>query len=517
MPSERPPAGDGDDAPQTKRRKGVRFRRLIDLPFTAPLAAIVILCGVVAVVAVAAIGVSQLSQQSDREASLRSRLLALSLVERLVTVPSAARLEMLERAAIRSDAEFLLVNDAGGVVVDAGVQAPSPIGVVQLLEVGQGETQTARGRARFYAARMPTPLDHLSLLAMVPAPNQPVLAEPLIELVFAFTLALLGIAALVAYALARDAQSDIAYVTERIDGMATLSQPSGTTIPARSLDQVGIMTETFNELVQRYAQAETDYKTDLEMAVAIERDKSAFLAALSHEFKTPLNVILGFTDVLLEEVEGPITADSRENLEVVKKSGMTLKALIKDILDLSALESGELTLAKSLTDAYAVADDVCREHRVRAQEKGLTLELSGEHAEVWADPLRVRQMIDNLVGNAIKFTQRGKVLVRVEAREKESAVLVSDTGPGIAAREQASIFENYAQAGDSAARGAGSGLGLAITRRLVRMHEGTIQVESKLGEGSTFTVLLPNEAIGEANARKSLTEVDWPREGRVRP
>jgi signal transduction histidine kinase len=279
-------------------------------------------------------------------------------------------------------------------------------------------------------------------------------------------------------------------------------------IPARSLDQVGVMTETFNELVQRYSEAEAAYKADLDLAVDIERDKSAFLAALSHEFKTPLNAILGFTDVLLEEVEGPLGIEARENLEMVKHSGMTLKALIRDILDLSALESGELTLAKRLTDVMEVASDVCREQRVTAHEKGLMLELGGEHVEAWADPLRVRQMIDNLVGNAIKFTAHGSVAVRVEKRDAQAAIVVRDTGPGIASVEQTTVFDDYAQSGDSASRGAGAGLGLAITRRLVRMHDGSITLHSTLGEGATFTILLPTERSGEATARKSLAEID---------
>jgi signal transduction histidine kinase len=507
-PSQAPPSDRADSdsagAEGTRRRRQTWLRTL---PFTQPVAAIVVLCGLLAVVAVAAIGVSQLAQQSDREASLRSRLLALSLVERLGATPLAEHPELIERAAMRAGAELLVVDDNGVIVADGSVVPPSPVGIVQLLRVGQGETLTSQGRVRFYAGRLPTPMDHLSLLTLVPAPDHPVLTDSLIELVGAYTLALLGIAALVAYALAKDAQLDIAFVRNRIEGMATLSNPSGTVIPARSLDQVGAMTEAFNELVQRYAEAEAAYKTDLDVAVTIERDKSAFLAALSHELKTPLNAILGFTDVLLADVEGPLSDEARENLEMVKRSGITLKALIRDILDLSALESGELTLAKSLIDVYQVAEDVCREHRVRADEKGLGLELVGEHAKAWADPLRVRQMIDNLVGNALKFTHKGKVSVLVESRDKETAVVVRDTGPGIASVEQTAIFDDYAQSGDSAARGAGSGLGLAITRRLVRMHDGSITLSSRLGEGATFTVLLPREPHGEANARKSMSDI----------
>jgi signal transduction histidine kinase len=461
-----------------------------------------------AVFAVATIGVNQLAQQSDREAALQSRLLALTLVERLGTTEASQRPNVVERAAVRSGAELLVVDDTGHVVIDGSVRAPSAIGVVQLLRTGQGETHTSLGRVRFYAARLPTPLDHLSLLSLVPAPDHPLLTDSLIELLGAFTFVLLGIAALVAYALAKGAQSEIAYVETRIEGMASLSQASGTTIPVRSLDQVGAMTETFNELVQRYAEAESAYKTDLDMAVHIERDKSAFLAALSHEFRTPLNAILGFTDVLLGDMEGPLSSEARENLEMVRRSGTTLTALIRDILDLSALESGELTLSKTLTDVFQVAEDVVKQLRVRALEKGLQLELLGEHAKAWADPLRVRQMIDNLVGNAVKFTHSGRVTVRIEARGEQTAVIVEDTGPGIASVEQTTVFDDYAQFGDSAARGAGSGLGLAITRRLVRMHDGSISLQSALGEGATFTVLLPSEPKGEATARKSLSDAD---------
>src|SRR5690606_37029479 len=209
----------------------------------------------------------------------------------------------------------------------------------------------------------------------------------------------------------------------------------GALIPIRSIDPVGSTTLAFNNLVERFARAEQSYIQDLHLASTLERDKSAFLVALSHELKTLLNVILGFTDVLLSEVEGPLSADARENLETVRCSGMTLKALIKDILDLSGLESGELTLARELIDPYQIADDVLKEHSVAAQEKHLELTLTGRPAPAWADPLRVRQMIGNLVSNAIKFTQRGSVRVQIEPRGDRSPIIVTDTGPGIAPEE----------------------------------------------------------------------------------
>jgi signal transduction histidine kinase len=267
------------------------------------------------------------------------------------------------------------------------------------------------------------------------------------------------------------------------------------------------MTQAFNELVQRFTEAESSYREDLRLALSIERDKSAFLAALSHELKTPLNVILGFTDVLLTEVEGPLTDDQRECLETVRGSGQHLKALIKDILDLSALESGEMTLARDMTNVFVIASTVVAEHKVSAREKNIELKLDGETAIAWADPLRVRQIVSNLVSNAVKFTQKGHVGVIVQRRDKEAAIIVSDTGPGIAARDQRAIFEDFSQVGDVKARGAGTGLGLAITRRLVRMHGGKISLSSELGKGATFTVVLPSVQRGSSVSKARISNL----------
>jgi signal transduction histidine kinase len=209
--------------------------------------------------------------------------------------------------------------------------------------------------------------------------------------------------------------------------------------------------------------------------------------------RTPLNAILGFTDVLLSEVDGPLSADARESLRVVRTSGDHLRSLIDDILDLSALESGELRLSRRDVDVYAIAGEVVREARVTVQDKPLVVELQGESIAAWADPLRVRQIIGNIVGNAVKFTALGRVLVRVGTRGSYASVEVSDTGTGIAPGEQAAIFEDFRQAGDASARRVGTGLGLAITRRLVQMHGGSIELVSELGKGSRFTVLLPSE------------------------
>src|SRR5690606_5200157 len=182
------------------------------------------------------------------------------------------------------------------------------------------------------------------------------------------------------------------------------ADPAGKPLPLRSADQIALLTSAFNVLVGRFAAAEQAYRRNLTGAMAYDRDRTAFLAALSHELRTPLNAILGFTDVLLSEVDGPLDRDARENLQIVRASGDHLRTLINDVLDLSALESGELRLDSGPVDVLVVAEGVVREAQVNAQWKPLVVVLQGEHAIAWGDPVRVRQIIGNLVSNAVKFT-----------------------------------------------------------------------------------------------------------------
>jgi signal transduction histidine kinase len=167
--------------------------------------------------------------------------------------------------------------------------------------------------------------------------------------------------------------------------------------------------------------------------------------------------------------------------------------LIDDILDLSALESGELRLSRGDVDVNAIAEDVVRELRVTAETKALTMRLTGSKAFAFADPRRVRQVLGNLVSNAVKFTSTGSVNVNVGREGDYVNVSVADTGPGIANDEHETIFEEYRQSGDVSTQRAGTGLGLAITRRLVEAHGGTIALQSRLGVGSRFTITFPVE------------------------
>jgi signal transduction histidine kinase len=304
---------------------------------------------------------------------------------------------------------------------------------------------------------------------------------------------LVGVAAAVAYAVARDANKDVEFLGERVRGMVQVrSEPAGEAVPIRTMDQVGALTVAFNALVDRFAAAQSMYQSDLERVRAADRDRAAFLAAVSHELRSPLNAILGFADILATEVDGPLSDDARDEVEQIRGSGKHLLDLINDILELSALESGQLRLSLGSVDLGAIAWDVVREAAGVVGARPVAVRIEGEAGvHAYADPKRVRQILTNLVGNAIKFTQRGEVVVHVAREGRFATVSVRDTGPGISAQERAMIFLEYKQAKEERARRRGTGLGLAITRRLVEMHGGTIEVDTQIGQGSTFTVFLP--------------------------
>ena len=232
-------------------------------------------------------------------------------------------------------------------------------------------------------------------------------------------------------------------------------------------------------------------------ADAANHAKSAFLATMSHEIRTPLNTILGNLE-LLERT--PLSDAQLQQLHTVSSSSSTLLGIINDILDFSKVESGQMTIEEIHFDLPALVRETAAFFLPVAQAKGLQLDLSIDDALAPAylgDPTRIRQIIYNLVGNAIKFTDHGDVLLEVYLRDDsqpDSAVVigVSDTGIGISVEQQAGLFQSFAQADASIARRyGGSGLGLALCRRLADLMHGSINAHSEPGKGSTFVVMLP--------------------------
>jgi signal transduction histidine kinase len=245
--------------------------------------------------------------------------------------------------------------------------------------------------------------------------------------------------------------------------------------------------------------AETMLAQAKESAEQTSRVKSELLANVSHELRTPLNAIVGATRQL-ESTKAPLDAAGAQQVRTAHDAAETLLVLVQDLLDVSRLEAGRLELRPGATDVVALTQGVCALLAARASERGITLSLHAPASAplVVVDPVRVRQVLTNLVDNAVKFTQRGRVdvtLAIVVASPPETARVtfaVKDTGPGITDEQRAVIFERFRQ-GDATLtrRHGGSGLGLAIVRELVALMNGTLALESAPGAGAEFTVTLP--------------------------
>ncbi len=224
------------------------------------------------------------------------------------------------------------------------------------------------------------------------------------------------------------------------------------------------------------------------------RHKSQFLANMSHELRTPLNAILGYTELILDNIYGEVPDRIHEVLRRVEKSGRHLLGLINDVLDLSKIEAGQLTLALADYSMKDVIQAVSTAVEALAAEKNLALRvaLPPDLPLGKGDERRITQVLLNLVGNAIKFTETGEVRVEVAASDGDFVVSVSDTGPGILPADQQRIFEEFQQADTSSTKKKkGTGLGLSIAKRIVELHGGRIWVESTPEQGSTFRFTLP--------------------------
>jgi two-component system, chemotaxis family, sensor kinase Cph1 len=247
----------------------------------------------------------------------------------------------------------------------------------------------------------------------------------------------------------------------------------------------------------------------VERAEVANRAKSEFLANMSHEIRTPMNAVLGFTDLLQTTIDNPVALDY---LEAIASSGKTLMSLINDILDLSKIEAGQMEIKPEPTNVALLIQDIQHIFQHKATQKGLQLRMvlgPGLPNALWLDEVRLRQVLFNLVGNALKFTEQGRVDIEVSCtgpgggpftQAVDLRIAVVDTGTGIAEVDQQRIFNAFTQSyGQSDRKFGGTGLGLAITYRLVHLMGGTIALDSRLGQGSTFVCELRQVALVTAD------------------
>lgn len=319
------------------------------------------------------------------------------------------------------------------------------------------------------------------------------------ERAFLASLALIGavflaLSVLAAWWSARAVSGDVHFVTRRVHAVAQRGD-LGEPVAIRSLDEVGALTRAFEQLRRGYVEQLVRERTAHRQAQEADRYKGEFLTTVSHELRTPLNALLGFTEVLLAEIEGPLTEGQREDLRMIRASGEHLLSLFNNVLDFSALATGRIQLNLETVEVRQILDDTASllEGQRQGKRVAIVVDCPEFMPDLEADPLRLKQIMMNLGSNALKFTQTGEVRLFARFNGREVSLGVRDTGIGIASEDLPLLFQEFSQVGVEHIPG--SGLGLSIVRQLVDLHSGRTEVVSELGTGSQFTVMLPTAPL----------------------
>jgi signal transduction histidine kinase len=310
----------------------------------------------------------------------------------------------------------------------------------------------------------------------------------------------LALSAFAAWLSVRAMSEDLSFVIRRVRTLferGDLGEP----IALRTLDEVGALTRSFEELRRGYLEQLARERAAHHQAQEADRFKTEFLTTVSHELRTPLNAILGFTEVLLAELEGPLTDGQREDLRMIRASGEHLLALFNNVIEVSALASGRIELHLERVDVPTLLAEVAAllEGQRHGRPVHILVDVEPDLPPLNADATRLRQIVLNLGTNALKFTEAGQIALEARRRQLpggESGIEIAlrDSGRGIAEEDLPRLFEEFTELSGRDRNRPGSGLGLSIVQKLTRLHGGAVEVHSKLGAGSKFTVVLPLRA-----------------------
>ncbi|MGE3958510.1 MAG: ATP-binding protein [Vicinamibacterales bacterium] len=374
----------------------------------------------------------------------------------------------------------------------------TPIGTLHV----QGSLKDVRERLRRYAIILAAVVAVAGLVAYVFAMRlQRSISGPILRLSYVAS----SVTAEQDYSLraVKEHEDEIGQLVDRFNQMLrTVEQRDAELSQARSRleERVVERTRSLELEIEQHRRTESQLLVAKAAAEQASVAKSAFVANMSHELRTPLNAIIGYSELLKEDAEDQGNTDSVADLDKILAAGRHLLSLINAVLDLSKIEAGRMDLDLSSFEIEEIATSVLETSEQLAVARGnrLTLEVPGPVGRVRLDRTKVQQVLLNLVGNAIKFTEQGQVTVRIEPMPDDTVLLaVSDTGIGMSPEQTERLFQEFSQADVSTTRRyGGTGLGLAISRRLCTLMSGSIEVDSTPGKGTTFSVRLPRELSG---------------------